>query len=747
MQPEDPSNPYFEMARQFVSQTARHVFLTGKAGTGKTTFLRYIRENCRKRLAVVAPTGVAAINAGGVTIHSFFQLPFGSFLPGAQHSEESEGNYFNRHSLLKHLKLNTAKRELMQELELLIIDEVSMVRADLLDAIDVVLRHVRRQPDKPFGGLQMLFIGDLFQLPPVIKESDWKVLRQYYPGPLFFHAYVLQQAPPLYLELKKIYRQRDEDFIGLLNNLRNNRVLPQDIELLQQYYNPGFKPENKGEYIVLTTHNSKADTINQEELKKLSGRLHTFKASLEGEFNENALPAEKVLQLKEGAQVMFIRNDKGEERRFYNGKTATVSRIDGDHIYVAFPGEEDELLVEKESWKNVRYSYNKESEQVEEKVKGTFVQFPLRLAWAITIHKSQGLTFAKAIIDAGESFAPGQVYVALSRLSSLDGLVLLSPVHESSISTDAQAISFSEREQEEESLHQQLKQAQKEYIHDSLVQVFNWQKLVSQLETFKAGLPDRRIPLQEEAIALASAMLQKAHEQRLVAEKFSRQLEQLIPAAEADAYKHVHERTAAAAAYFIQAIEKELSAPLQAHIGQLKAGAKKPKKYLRDLKALAKLLSAKKYQLEQSKHITEGLMRGGQAAELLDQLEEQRQKVSEGNQEQATSDAPKKKAVKGDSQRTSLQMFRDGMTIGEIAAERELAVSTIESHLASFVTTGEVEPEELLDETRIKVIQQVLEQAEEELTASQVREILGEDFSYGEIKVVLNYQIRLSAQE
>lgn len=747
MQQGDSSNLYFEMAKQFVNQTARHIFLTGKAGTGKTTFLKYIRENSQKRLAVVAPTGVAAINAGGVTIHSFFQLPFGSFLPGQQSDDGSEGNFFNRHSLLKHLKLNTAKRELMQELELLIIDEVSMVRADLLDAIDVVLRHVRRQPHIPFGGLQMVFIGDLFQLPPVVKDSDWQVLRKYYGGPLFFHARVLQEAPPLYLELKKIYRQSDETFIRLLNNLRNNQVETKDIALLQQYYQPDFKPEKKGEYIVLTTHNIKADAINQEELKKLPGKLHTFKAELEGEFSENALPAEKTLQLKEGAQVMFIRNDKGDQRRYYNGKTATVSRIDGDHIYVTFPAEEEEMLVEKESWKNVRYTYNKESEQVEEKVKGTFVQYPLRLAWAITIHKSQGLTFAKAIVDAGESFAPGQVYVALSRLTSLEGLVLHSPIQAGCISTDGQAVSYAETEPAPHTIQEQLQQAQKEYVHSSLLQVFSLDKLVSQIEAFKISLPDRRIPLQAEAIAMAGPLLQKVKDQQVIVAKFSRQLEHLIPQAEDNAYQQVHERTAAAVNYFLKALKNDLADPLQRHIDEHKKELKKGKKYLKDLRSLAALVQAKTRQLEQVVHITEGLTQGSRPSDLLNQLETQRRNASTESKQAAEAAEPKKKVVKGDSQRTSLRMFRDGMSITDIAAERGLAYSTIEGHLASFVLSGEVDPEELLSKTRMKEIQHVIDEAEEELSASQIREILGDDVSYGEIKVVLNYQIRLSEQE
>jgi hypothetical protein len=745
MQQHDSTNQYFDMAVQFVNQTAKHLFLTGKAGTGKTTFLKHIKESSPKRLAIIAPTGVAAINAGGVTIHSFFQLPFGSFLPSLSLSEYNGGNFFNRQSLLKHLKLNKAKRELMQELELLIIDEVSMVRADMLDAIDTVLRYVRRQPDLPFGGVQMLFIGDLFQLAPVVKEAEWKTLQQYYDSPFFFHAQVLQQAPPLYLELKKIYRQRDETFIRLLNKLRHNQVGAPEIELLQQYYRPDFKPEKKGEYIVLTTHNAKADVINQEELDKLPGKLHIFKAVLEGEFSENALPAEMKLQVKEGAQIMFIRNDKGDERRYFNGKTGTISRIRGEKIYVVFPGEAEELLVEKESWKNLRYSYNNETEQVEERVKGTFTQYPIRLAWAITIHKSQGLTFNKAIVDAGSSFAPGQVYVALSRLSSLEGLVLHSPIHAGCISTDVHASSLSGTEPDSYQLQQQLQEAQKEYLHASLLTAFSWQKLRSRLETFKESLSDRRIPLLEAAIAMAGGFVQNVVQQQIVAEKFSRQLEQLLPAAARNGYRQVHERIEAAVTYFTDTLRKELLLPLQQHIDQQQAQKKKPKKFLKDLKELKAVCEAKARQLEQIRLISLGLMEGSRPGDLLVQMQADRSKAAEEIQEQTSQEVPKKKAAKGETQRISLEMFRQGMSVSEIAAERGFVNGTIEGHLASFIPTGEVALEELVSPDKIMAIQQVLEESDEELNSSAIREILGEEYGYGEIKAVISHWQKMQA--
>jgi len=736
MQNQDHSNHYFQMAVQFVNQTEKHLFLTGKAGTGKTTFLKHIQQNSPKKLAVVAPTGVAAINAGGVTIHSFFQLPFGSFIPDPHLPEGMQGNFFNRHSLMRHLKLSTAKRELMQELELLIIDEVSMVRADLLDAMDAVLRHIRRD-QRPFGGIQMLFIGDLFQLPPVVKEEESRVLYNYYNSSFFFHAKVLQETPPLYLELKKIYRQSDADFIELLNNLRNNEVNQKDISLLRRYYKPNFIPSTKGEYITLTSHNAKADIINQKELNNLAGKTHQFKAKLEGEFNENALPAENMLILKEGAQVMFIRNDK--DKRYYNGKTATVSRINDDEIYVTFPGEEGELLVEQESWKNVRYVFNPESDQVEENVKGTFVQYPLRLAWAITIHKSQGLTFAKAIVDAGDSFAAGQVYVALSRLTSLDGLVLKSPIHAACISTDQEAKAFAETEPDPERLQKHLKEAQRQFVHSSLLQVFSWQKLYDRINAFVMDLPDRRIPLQEEAMALGTKLRDQINNQKEVADKFSNKLEQLLLTAEVDGYRLLHERTEAAANYFVDQINKSLTDPLQDHIDALKRQRIKAKKHMQELRDLLLGFSSKVKKLEQMVMISQGLKEGNNAAELLEKITHDRmQAVKAVQKEQVIQAKPKPKMPKGETMRISLRMFREGKSIADIATERGFALGTIESHLCSFIPTGEVAIEELVKSEKVAIIQEALDKSPKEVRSSEIREMLGEEFTFGEIRAVMS---------
>ena len=474
----DELNDMFQLAVRFVNQTDKHLFVTGKAGTGKTTFLKHITENTFKKMVVVSPTGVAAINAGGVTIHSFFQLPFGPFIANHRSGWNSAQPVTNQHTLFKNIRFTANKRQLLQELDMIIIDEVSMMRCDMLDAIDHVLRHFRRKLHLPFGGVQMIFIGDLFQLPPVVKNDEWELLKEHYKSPFFFDALAISENPPLYLELKKIYRQSDHSFIELLNNIRNNQVNKSDLDHLHSFYNPQFVPGEKDNYITLTSHNTKADLINNRELEKLPGRSFDCKGEIKGDFNEKALPAEMILQLKEGAQIMFLKNDKGENRNFFNGKIGAINRITDEDVFICFPGSNVEFQLTKETWKNIRYTFNEEKNKMEEEEIGTFTQYPVRLAWAITIHKSQGLTFDKAIIDAGASFAAGQVYVALSRLTSLKGLVLYSRIQQDSISTDQRVISYTLREKNTNALQAILREEQLAYTGKLLLQSFNWSKII-----------------------------------------------------------------------------------------------------------------------------------------------------------------------------------------------------------------------------------------------------------------------------
>ena len=736
----DTSNICFQRALQFVNHTNRHIFLTGRAGTGKTTFLRYIREHCFKKMAVVAPTGVAAINAGGITLHSFFQLPFGPFLP-TQQAAGDETKVTNEHTLFKNLKFNSNKRELLQELELLVIDEVSMMRADTLDAVDTILRHFRRQLSVPFGGVQVLYIGDLFQLPPVINNEEWNILRSVYKSPFFFDALALRQHPPVYIELKKIYRQSEADFIQILNNVRNNNPTPADLERLHQYYKPGFEPPKGENFIVLTTHNAHADQINRQELEKLPGKSSAFTGELTGDFNERALPAEKILKLKPGAQIMFTKNDKGEVRRYYNGKIGVISRIDGSKIYVTFAGDDHELLLEKETWKNIRYNYNKEKDNIEEEELGAFTQYPVRLAWAITIHKSQGLTFTKAIIDAGASFAPGQVYVALSRLTSLDGLVLYSRIHPECIHTDPRVLGFAQNEMDEDEIQEQLQQEQKRFITFSLARAFDLMKLTQSIHMHYEGYAHRQIPDKNSAIQWAQNLLTLAQSQLEISDKFNKQLTTLITEAEANRYVKLHERITAASVYFNRSLEQML-ASLKQHANEMKV-KKKVKKYLKELHNLEIDITRKKQQITQAVQLSEGLMKGTQLSDLLQLTEMQ---TDAGNGEETVAEGIVTiKPKKGDTKRMSLELFREGKSIAEIARLRELTTGTVEGHLAYFIPTGEIKITDIVPEEKTEAIRKAIEESGSGPAASPVKEKLGDAYSYSEIRAVIAYLNRKEA--
>lgn len=449
-----------------------NIFLTGKAGTGKTTFLRHIKTVCDKNLAVVAPTGVAAITAGGTTIHSFFQLPFAPF------------NYNDTNLFFGRLKINTERRQVFRQLELLIIDEVSMVRSDLLDAMDAILRHFRFRHNEPFGGVQVLMIGDMYQLSPVVKEDEWTLVSANYQSHYFFDSRALRQSPPVYIALNKIYRQQDQRFVDLLNAVRNNSLSEEDFALLKSLYNPQFKPKDDEDFITLTTHNNKADLINKEKLDALKGQLFSFAAKIEGEFADRNFPAEEHLKLKIGARVMFIKNDTQKVRRFFNGKMGTITSVSDEKIYVQCKGEENDIEVTVETWQNIRYGINKETQAVDEDVMGSFTQYPLRLAWAVTIHKSQGLTFEKVIIDAGAAFAPGQVYVALSRCTNLGGFVLASQVPQHRLASDSRIVQFAKNEISHDRLREVLHDARTTYQQKILLDTFTFTTLINDVKAF-----------------------------------------------------------------------------------------------------------------------------------------------------------------------------------------------------------------------------------------------------------------------
>ncbi|MCF6185967.1 MAG: AAA family ATPase [Desulfobulbaceae bacterium] len=459
------------LADDFVRHTNRNIFLTGKAGTGKTTFLHTLQENPSKRMIVTAPTGVAAINAGGVTLHSFFQLPFGPFVPGSETFERNKQRQF---------RFSKEKKRIIQSLDLLVIDEISMVRADLLDAVDAVLRRHRRN-DRPFGGVQLLMIGDLHQLSPVARHDEWQLLQQQYASVYFFSSKALARTELVTIELQHIYRQSDARFIKLLNLVRDNRLDSSSMAELNQRYIQKFTPDDDQGYITLTTHNSSADAINRKRLQTLTEKEHRFKAEISGDFPEQMYPAPADLVLKERAQVMFVRNDPSGDKLYYNGKIGKITDISGKTISVRCPGDRDEIVVEPVGWENIKYTLSQENREITEETIGKFEQYPLKLAWAITIHKSQGLTFDKAVIDVEAAFTHGQVYVALSRCKTLEGMVFSSPISSRGVETDEAVLDFDEKALQNPPSASQLQAAKISYQQQLLLECFDFQQIRNRL--------------------------------------------------------------------------------------------------------------------------------------------------------------------------------------------------------------------------------------------------------------------------
>ena len=537
----------YECAKEFVTHTDRNLFITGKAGTGKTTFLRKFRAETTKQTAVVAPTGVAAVNAGGATIHSFFQLPLTPFTPTSS----------GRESLIARMKMNNSRRRVIRELEVLVIDEISMVRADVLDAIDTVLRSVRHRHSEPFGGVQMVFIGDMYQLSPVAKADEWRILSSYYQGIYFFHSRVIQEHPPVYVEFDKIFRQSDNLFIDVLNQVRNDTLSPEGFNLLQSRYDPHFNPSPDENYITLTTHNFSADAINTAELEKIKTTLHQFKAVVKGEFPENAFPVDQILELKEGAKVMFVRNDTEIPRRYFNGKIGTITRIKEEIITVLCPGDPDEITVSPVIWENIRYTTNPETNTVEEEIIGTYKQVPLRLAWAITIHKSQGLTFDKAIIDAGKAFSPGQVYVALSRCRSLNSLVLKSPINRFSIEVNEQIVRFSSSKPDEYRVAEELQSAKEQFKMTLLFQMYDFEPLLQMARSWYFDTKGNESSFSEETVPFVGEICKQLSDLERVAGKFRMQLQRIIQQTPVNT-TFFAERIKASSSYFAGKIEMVL---------------------------------------------------------------------------------------------------------------------------------------------------------------------------------------------
>lgn len=516
------SNSIFDKILSFIDYTNQSIFLTGKAGTGKTTLLKKIKETSTKKMAVIAPTGVAAMNAKGTTINSFFQLPPGSFFPGDISFENLQSGFISIQSMVSDLSYTREKLSLFNELELLIIDEVSMVRCDLLDVIDAILRSVRKN-NAPFGGVQLLLIGDLYQLPPVTKREDWSFLNRAYPSPYFFDALVIRRYPVLQIELTTVFRQTEPEFIKILNDIRNNQINETGLELLNKRYLPEFNVANEVSPIIITSHNAEANAINKEKLDELTGEEYTFEGEISGEFRDLGLQAEQTLKLKEGAQIMFIKNDTGENRKFYNGKIGKVKSIKDDDIYISFPNEDD-LLLEKTSWQSFEYKTDNEEAIVQQQV-GEFSQYPIKLAWAVTIHKSQGLTFDSAIIDAGKSFVAGQVYVALSRVRTLNGLILKSKISTDSLRSNTEVINYMKPVKEEE-LDSILIKEQESFILQLVLNHFSFSRIYTGLEVM-ASHPEVVKSILPEFKSLLGQLNKSVNDLIGLSDRFQSQVKQL----------------------------------------------------------------------------------------------------------------------------------------------------------------------------------------------------------------------------
>jgi hypothetical protein len=552
-------NPQLQLAFDFVQYTGSNVFLTGKAGTGKTTFLHNLRYRTFKRLIVVAPTGVAAINAGGVTIHSFFQLPFGPHIPVDQVSQEA-----NNPASQNYHRFNREKINIIKSLDLLVIDEISMVRADLLDGIDEVLRRFKDR-NKPFGGVQLLMIGDLQQLAPVIKDDDWEILRRYYDTGFFFSSRALQKTSYISIELKHIYRQNDSAFIDLLNNVRNNSVDAQTLETLNKRYIPGFA-QNAGEgYITLTTHNYQAQELNDSKLQKLHSEPHSFTAAVQGEFPEYSYPTDFELTLKAEAQVMFVKNDSSREKLFYNGKIGRIISFEEDTIYVQCPGDEAEIPVQRVEWQNMKYSIDETTKEIHESVAGSFIQYPLKLAWAITIHKSQGLTFEKAIIDAKSAFAHGQVYVALSRCKTLEGLVLSTPISYQSIKSDSTVAQFTRNVEENPPTEQQLDNSKFAFQQMLLTELFDFGTMQRRLNYCLKLSNEHRASIHLSIIDIFTRINQTVKTDLAeVSNKFKGQVQQLVAhSPNMEENEPLQDRVKKACIYFTGKLETDVFTVLQ----------------------------------------------------------------------------------------------------------------------------------------------------------------------------------------
>ncbi|MBR5301069.1 MAG: helix-turn-helix domain-containing protein [Bacteroidales bacterium] len=715
-------NNELKTAWEFVEKTGKSVFLTGKAGTGKTTFLRRVVDESRKRVVVVAPTGIAAINAGGVTIHSFFQLPLHPFIPGAKIESK--------------FAFSKEKRSIIKTMDILVIDEISMVRSDLLDAIDSVLRRFRNRY-RPFGGVQLLMIGDLQQLTPVVTDEEAQLLSAYYPTPYFFGSRALSQVDYVTIELKEVYRQQDERFISILNSVRCGRPSAEVIKLLNNRYDHRFIPPAEDGYIRLTTHNQIANSYNEQQLDMIDEPSHFFEAVIDGNFPEYSYPTEARLELKVGSQVMFVKNDPSSEHRYFNGKIGVVTDFFEEYILVQCPGDDEKIAVEPLEWENCRYVINEQTQEMETEVQGIFKQYPLRLAWAITIHKSQGLTFDRAIIDAAAAFASGQVYVALSRCRTLEGMVLATPLRQDAVITDQRVEEYIEG-QEAAALASvsRLETIKEEYYKQLLGELFDFKEL--------AGLQKRMLSICTEFPAGTVVGLAQRHNDILnalsekvvpVGAKWQRLIMQK-PYEEVSSCEF-SSRVRKGCEYFLAELEGAYGEYLD-KTQDIKAENKDlVKRYgnvwndlhmeLETFRILLKSMSAVPFSTDD--YLRERQLAVFEASGFVPK------KLKTPKKSAAVDKAPKEK--KEDTKVTTFKLYKQGLSVKDIAKERDLNQQTIVRHLAHYVAKGMISVDELVPASRVETIHEVLSSLGPVKSLAAIKEACPSDITYQDIVLVI----------
>ena len=707
-------NNELRTAWEFVENTGISIFLTGKAGTGKTTFLKTVVERSRKRPIVVAPTGVAAINAGGVTIHSFFQLALSPFIPGAKTEERFD--------------FSKQKRQIIASVDLLIIDEISMVRADLLDAVDHVLRKYRDH-FKPFGGVQLLMIGDLAQLTPVVTPEDERLLKNYYDTPYFFGSKALQQTNYVTIQLEKVYRQQDDAFLSILNDIRQGHPSADTLSSLNSRCQPSFVPPPGNGYIRLTTHNMMADRYNESELQKLPGKLFWYKAAVEGTFPEYSYPTAHTLVLKVGAQVMFIKNDQSGRHRYYNGRIGQVTYLDPKKVLVLCEGDEEAIEVEPLQWENARYSLNPETREIVADIQGTFSQLPLRLAWAITIHKSQGLTFDHAIIDANMSFAPGQVYVALSRCRTLEGLVLSSPIEARAVINDQRVDSYIANQ--EEAARQsiaQLPALKQEYERQLLLQLFDFRALMMAQETM--------VRIMAEYFMRSNPSLMELHNQAYaglqgqvmtVAARWAERIK-AMPVDELHQPSFL-DRVKRSADYFVQLIDSLLIKTIQL-TAEAKTNNKRGQSRLAD--ALPELRQQWYLHSTMLKQVVE------EGFEVQSYLKNRQMVMLEAADDSKLKRALKpQKPPKEKTTAVTLRLYNQGMSPQQIATERKISINTVFTHLTELASEGKVDANGIIAPDRREVIEKIVRMVGTDNGLTPIKNLCPPDMGWEELKFVI----------